>query len=194
SASPTPTPIVLATRITPAFGVLGAILIITGLPSAFWGHENRWTSFFLIGFYTLSLVCFVLIVKFGILPAINPPNNTLQGMFVLASAVAGIMGSAFTIFPWKATKYFIGAWGGFAFGLWIQCFKNGGLITPVGMRWILYIACSVVAFVLCTIPRIHWHMLLVATAFVGSSAFILGVDCYTTAGLKEVCVISIASS
>ncbi|KAG2154733.1 hypothetical protein DEU56DRAFT_947967 [Suillus clintonianus] len=185
SASPTPTPIVLATRITPAFGVLGAILIITGLPSAFWGHKNRWTSFFLIGFYTLSLVCFVLIVKFGILPAINPPNNTLQGMFVLASAVAGIMGGAFTIFFWKATKYFIGAWGGFAFGLWIQCFRNGGLITPVGMRWILYIACSVVAFVLCTIPRIHWHMLLVATAFVGSSAFILGVDCYTTAGLKE---------
>lgn len=185
SSSPTPTPIVLATRITPAFGVLGAILIITGLPSAFWGHKNRWTSFFLIGFYTLSLVCFVLIVKFGILPAINPPNNTLQGMFVLASAVAGIMGGAFTIFFWKATKYFIGAWGGFAFGLWIQCFKNGGLITPVGMRWILYIACSVVAFVLCTIPKIHWHMLLVATAFVGSSAFILGVDCYTTAGLKE---------
>lgn len=185
SASPTPTPIVLATRITPAFGVLGAILIITGLPSAFWGHKNRWTSFFLIGFYTLSLVCFVLIVKFGILPAINPPNNTLQGMFVLASAVAGIMGGAFTIFFWKATKYFIGAWGGFAFGLWIQCFKSGGLITPVGMRWILYIVCSVVAFVLCTIPRIHWHMLLVATAFVGSSAFILGVDCYTTAGLKE---------
>ncbi|KAG1749886.1 uncharacterized protein EDB91DRAFT_1110207 [Suillus paluster] len=185
SASPTPTPIILATRISPAFGVLGAILIITGLPSAFWGHKNRWTSFFLIGFYTLSLVCFVLIVKFGILPAINPPNNTLQGMFVLASAVAGVMGGAFTIFFWKATKYFIGAWGGFAFGLWIQCFRNGGLITPVGMRWILYIACSVVAFVLCTIPKLHWHMLLVATAFVGSSAFMLGVDCYTTAGLKE---------
>jgi len=95
------------------------------------------------------------------------------------------MGGAFTVFFWKATKYFIGAWGGFAFGLWIQCFKNGGLITPVGMRWILYIACSVIAFVLCTIPKIHWHMLLIATAFVGSSAFILGVDCYTTSGLKE---------
>lgn len=48
-------------------------------------------------------------------------------------------------------------------------------------------ACGVVAFVLCTIPKLHWHMLLLATAFVGSSAFMLGVDCYTTAGLKEVC-------
>lgn len=97
------------------------------------------TSFFLIGFYSLSLVCLVLIVKFGILPAVNPPSNTLQGMFVLACSIAGIMGGAFTIFFWKATKYFIGAWGGFAFGLWIQCFRNGGLIPSVGLRWILYI-------------------------------------------------------
>lgn len=42
SPSPSPTPIVLTTQITPAFGVLGAILILTGLPSAFWGHKNRW--------------------------------------------------------------------------------------------------------------------------------------------------------
>ena len=32
----------LATVIGPAFGVLGALLIITGLPSVFWGHRNRW--------------------------------------------------------------------------------------------------------------------------------------------------------
>ncbi|KAL4069700.1 hypothetical protein V8B97DRAFT_1872268 [Scleroderma yunnanense] len=185
TSTSTPTPIVLDTRITPAFSVLGALLILTGLPSAFWGHKNRWTSFFLIGFYTFSLVCFVLIAKFGILPAINPPSKTLQGMFVLSCAISGIMGGALSIFFWKGTKYFIGAWGGFAFGLWIQCFKDGGAITPVGTRWILYISCGVVGFVLCTIPKFHWHVLLLATAFVGSSAFILGVDCYTTAGLKE---------
>ena len=60
-------------------------------------------------------------------------------MFVLACSVAGIVGGALTIFFWKATKYFIGAWGGFAFGLWVQCFRNGGLIPSVGLRWILYI-------------------------------------------------------
>ncbi|KAI6047725.1 hypothetical protein EDC04DRAFT_15946 [Pisolithus marmoratus] len=185
TSSSTPTPIVLDTKITPAFGVLGAILVLTGLPSAFWGHKNRWTSFFLIGFYSFALVCFVLIAKFGILPAVNPPGATLQGMFVLSCAISGIMGGALSIFFWKATKYFIGAWGGFAIGLWLQCFKDGGLITPVGIRYILYISCGVVGFVLCTIPKIHWHILLLATAFVGSSVFMLGVDCYTTAGLKE---------
>ncbi|KAG6841920.1 hypothetical protein C0991_005100 [Blastosporella zonata] len=158
SASPTPSPIVLVwvvhimcfsqltsfkyqdTKLDPAFGVLGALLITTGLPSAFWGHKNRWTSFFLIGFYTLSLVCFVLILKFGILAAVNPPSKTLRGMFVLASAIAGFAGGVIAIFFWKAARYGIGAWGGFALGLWIQCFRNGGLIDSVGFRWILYIA------------------------------------------------------
>ena len=129
----------LDTHIDPAFGVLGAVLILTGLPSAFLGHKNRWTSFFLIGFYTLSLVCFVLILRFGVLQAINPPNATVRGLFVLSSAVAGIAGGGVAIFFWKAAKYFIGAWGGFALALWIQCFRHGGLIGPLGFRWIMYI-------------------------------------------------------
>ena len=174
------------------------------------------TSFFLIGFYTLSLVCFVLILRFGILQAVNPPSTTLRGLFVLASTVAGVAGGAVSIFFWKATRYFIGAWGGLALAWWIQCFRAGGLIGPLGFRWIFYIgACSVparlerpmracpclpsahacgtgvavVGFVLCTIPKLHYYVLLTSTAFVGATAFMLGVDCYTTAGLKEVCAL-----
>uniref|UniRef100_A0A8H8CQJ7 TM7S3/TM198-like domain-containing protein n=1 Tax=Psilocybe cubensis TaxID=181762 RepID=A0A8H8CQJ7_PSICU len=185
SSSPSPTPDPFDTRVDPAFAVLGVILILTGLPSAFWGHKNRWTSFFLIGFYTLSLVCIVLILKFGVIPAINPPTQTLRGMFVLASSIAGIAGGAVAIFFWKGARYGIGAWGGFALGLWIQCFHNGGVIKSVGFRWILYIGCAVAGFALSTIPKIHYHVLLISTAFVGATSFMLGVDCFTTAGLKE---------
>lgn len=93
----------------------------------------------MIGFYTLSLACIVLILKFGVLAAVNPPSKELRGLFVLASAIAGIVGGGIAVFFWKAAKYFIGAWGGFAFGLFIQCFGSGGLIHPVGLRWIMYI-------------------------------------------------------
>ncbi|EKM61226.1 uncharacterized protein PHACADRAFT_247701 [Phanerochaete carnosa HHB-10118-sp] len=185
SATPTPDPRHLETKLDPGFGVLGALLILTGIPSAFLGHKNRWTSFFLIGFYTLSLVCFVLILRFGILQAVNPPSTTLRGLFVLACCVAGIAGGGVTIFFWKATRYFIGAWGGFAFALWIQCFRDGGLIQVIGFRWIMYIACAVVGFVLCTLPKFHYHVLLVSTGFVGATSFMLGVDCFTAADLKE---------
>ena len=144
------------TRVTPAFAVLGAILVITGIPSTFWGHKNRWsasillillhsqflyrTSFFLIGFYTLALVCAVLILKFGVLPAINPPTQTLIGMFVLSATVAGVAGGAIAIFFWKVAIYGIGAWGGFALALWIQAFHDGGVIKSTSFRWILYIS------------------------------------------------------
>ncbi|KIP12493.1 hypothetical protein PHLGIDRAFT_124031 [Phlebiopsis gigantea 11061_1 CR5-6] len=185
SATPTPDPRQLQTKIDPGFGVLGALLIITGIPSAFLGHKNRWSSFFLVGFYTLSLVCFVLILRFGVLEAVNPPSTTLRGLFVLACTVAGFVGGGVAIFFWKATRYFIGAWGGLAFALWIQCFRDGGLIHEIGFRWILYIACAVVGFILCTIPRLHYYTLIVSTGFVGATAFMLGVDCYTTADLKE---------
>ncbi|KAF7985291.1 hypothetical protein HWV62_6449 [Athelia sp. TMB] len=196
SATPSPAPIRLDTKVDGAFGALGALLILTGLPSAFWGHKNRWSSIFLVGFYTLSLVCIVLILKFGVLGDINPPSETLRGLFVFACFVAGVAGGGISIFFWKSTKYFIGAWGGLALGLWIECFKDGGLIHQVGIRWIMYIgnhrilltptiALAALGFVLCTIPKLHLHVLLVSTAFVGSSAFVLGVDCYTTAGLKE---------
>ncbi|CUA73782.1 Transmembrane 7 superfamily member 3 [Rhizoctonia solani] len=184
SATSTPFPH-LDTRVDPTFGVLGALLILTGLPTAFWGHKNRWSSFFLIGFYTLALTTIVLILKFGVLDAINPPSKAVRGMFLLASAVAGVMGGGLSIFFWKHTKYFIGAWGGFALALWIQCFREGGLIRQIAYRWIFYVGCAVVGFILCTIPKIHYNILLLSTALVGASATILGVDCYTTAGLKE---------
>ncbi len=124
-------------------------------------------------------------------------------MFVLSSFVAGVAGGGFAIFFWKTTKYFIGAWGGFAFGLWVQSLRDGGLIRPIGVRWVMFISmrfrfprryvrlmycavCSVIGFVMCTIPKIHYQVILVATALVGASAVILGVDCFSTAGLKEV--------
>ncbi|KAF8585556.1 hypothetical protein K439DRAFT_1039036 [Ramaria rubella] len=181
----TPSGPVLDTRVDPGFGVLGAILVLTGLPSAFLGHKNRWSSFFLTGFYTLALVCLALILKFGVLVAVHPPNQTLRGLFVLACGVAGIAGGGVSIFFWQQAKYFIGAWGGFSVGLWVQCFRNGGLIRPIGFRWILYIGCGAVGFVLCTIPKLHYHVLIAGTAITGASAFMLGVDCFTTAGLKE---------
>ncbi|KAI0348391.1 hypothetical protein BDW22DRAFT_1320508 [Trametopsis cervina] len=185
TSSAPPDPRRLDTKLDAGFGVLGAILILTGIPSAFLGHKNRWTSFFLIGFYTLSLVCLSLILKFGVLQAVNPPSKTLRGLFVLACTVAGVVGGGITIFFWQATKYFIGAWGGLAFGLWIQCFRDGGLIHPVGLRWIMYLGCAVVGFVLCTVKALHYYIIIISTAFVGATAFMLGVDCFSTAGVKE---------
>ncbi len=169
----------LATVIGPAFGVLGALLIITGLPSVFWGHRNRWyvrtstnlhtlhrssviahsrlsnrSTYFVCGFYTLALVCAALIIRFGVLEAVNPPSETLRGLFVLSCVVAGVIGGGVAIFFWQQTKYFIGSWGGFAVGLFIQALHDGGLIDPLGWRWALYMGTSR-SFGVCGSPPEH---------------------------------------
>lgn len=46
------------------------------------------------------------------------------------------------IFFWQQTKYFIGSWGGFTVGLFIQALHDGGLIDPLGWRWALYMGTS----------------------------------------------------
>jgi hypothetical protein len=84
-------------------------------------------------------VCLALILRFGVVDAFNPPSKALRGLFLLSCCVAGFIGGVIAIFFWKGAKFFIGAWGGLAFGLWIQCFHDGGLIRPIAARWLMFI-------------------------------------------------------
>lgn len=69
------------------------------------------------------------------------------------------------------------------------CVTPARCVTPLsgtGADWPRSTGCAVIGFILCSIPRLHYPVLLAATAMVGATAFMLGVDCFTTAGLKEV--------
>jgi hypothetical protein len=61
------------------------------------------------------------------------------------------------------------------------------LITSVIGRWGLLGSLTVVAFLAALVPLLHDHMVLASTAWIGATAVVLGIDCYTRAGLKEVC-------
>lgn len=83
-------------------------------------------------------------------------------------------------------KYWVNAAGGFAFGWFLLALKAGGTITnPIG-RWGLLGGLSVGGFIAGLPERTNPWTVLVTTSWVGATAFILGVDCYTRAGLKEV--------
>jgi hypothetical protein len=42
-----------------------------------------------------------------------------------------------------------------------------------------------VSFIAGLVSTFHYHLILTSTAFIGATAFILGIDCFTRAGLKE---------
>lgn len=76
--------------------------------------------------------------------------------------------------------------GGFAFAWFLLACRAGGLVggSIVG-RWALIGGCSVIGFISGLFESWHAHVLLVATAWIGATAFTLGIDCFSRAGLKE---------
>jgi hypothetical protein len=69
--------------------------------------------------------------------------------------------------------------------LFILSLKSNSLIQAAGLRWVLILASSSIGFVLATIPLLTIHVTLFATAAMGAAAVVLGIDCFTTGGLKE---------
>lgn len=175
----------LNTKITAPFSVLGVILILSGSPMCFWGGRNRWSSYFLTGAYTAAVGIMVAIIRFGVLEQINRPNNLLQGIFVLVCVVSSIAAGAVAVIFWKGTRFLVGGLGGFVISLFILSLKSDSLIQAAGLRWIFILAMVSIGFVLATIPAITIQVTLFATATVGAAAVVVGIDCFTTAGLKE---------
>ena len=120
-------------------------------------------------------------------PSPNPPSTLLRGLYLLACIIAAFIGAGIGIFFFNVSKYFVSAAGGFTFGWYLLELRAGGLITSVLGRWGLLGGLTVGSLLLSIVPKMEEPMVLICTAWIGATAFILGVDCYTRAGLKEVC-------
>lgn len=119
-------------------------------------------------------------------PSPRYPSTTMRGLYLLACVISSFFGAAFGIFFFKVSKYWVSAAGGFTFGWFLLATREGGLITSVIGRWGLLGSLTVVAFLAALVPLLHDHMVLASTAWIGATAIVLGIDCYTRAGLKEV--------
>ncbi len=170
----------LHTTIDPAFGVLGAWLIITGLFMAAWGVKSRVTTVFIAGSYATAIIVICVILKVGVIPAVFDPSAAIRGVYLVAAVLGGaVVGIVCMIFYSFATFLTAGL-GGFAFGLFLQATRDGGLIRPVGLRFILYFGLFALAFAAHTVAKGQRIVLILSTSFVGATAVVLGVDCYTT--------------
>ncbi|KDN52975.1 hypothetical protein K437DRAFT_134236 [Tilletiaria anomala UBC 951] len=184
-ASDTSPSLPLQTVIDPAFGVLGAFLIISGLFMAFWGIKSTWSTVFFTGFYSLALITICIILRAGVAQSIYDPSPGLRGVFLVACVVIGAIGGILALIFRYSSTLLTACLGGFALGLLLQATRDGGLIRKFGMRYALYFGCTALTFGLHLIVRLQRPVIILSTALTGATAVILGVDCFTTAGLKE---------
>lgn len=171
----------LTPRITPAFAVAGVFLILTGVVYALIGVKNRWIHVFLSTAYLASLAVLVLIIY-----VMNPPvKDAIQGAYLVGIFMSGlIFGGGALVFK-EVTEGLGCLLGGFCLSMWFLTLKSGGLIPNTGGKAIFIAVFCVVCWSFSFSHYTRAYGLMFCTSFSGSTAFVLGIDCFSRGGLKE---------
>ncbi|KAF7897012.1 hypothetical protein EAF00_005240 [Botryotinia globosa] len=171
----------LQPEITPAFVIAGIVLITTGVLYTFIGVKNKWLHISLSAGYLVSIAITVLIIFVMNLPV----SNAVEGAYLVAIVLPGlIIGGCSLIFT-EVTEGLGCLLGGFCFSMWLLVMKAGGLITSTAGKSILIAAISIAAFSLTFSHYTRTYGLIACISFAGSTAIVLGIDCFSRAGLKE---------
>jgi len=145
------------------------------------GIKHRWLHIFLSTALLTSLSVTVLIIY-----VMNPPvSNAVQGAYVVAVVLTGlIFGSIALVFK-ELTDGLGSLLGGFCLAMWFLVLAPGGLVKSTTGRAVLIAAFSLASFSTYSSHYTRNYGLIFGTAFAGAMTSIIGLDCFSRAGLKE---------
>lgn len=116
----------------------------------------------------------------------NPPvSNAVQGAYFVAAVLTGIVFGAGSIVFTEVTEGLGCLLGGFSLSMWFLALKPGGLLRSTGQKAIFIAAFSVGIYALSFSRYTRPYGLIGSTSFAGATVMILGIDCFSRAGLKE---------
>ena len=145
------------------------------------GIKNRSIQIFLSSAYLTSFSITVLIVY-----VMSPPiSNAVQGAYFVAAFMTGVLfGAGSLIFP-EVTEGLGCILGGVCLSMWLLVLKPGGTLTGTVGKIVFVLAFGVGIWSLSFFQRTRPYGLIGATSFSGATAVVLGIDCFSRAGLKE---------
>lgn len=155
--------------------------MLSGIVYTLVGIKNKWLHIYLSAGYLASLAVTVLILY-----VMNPPvSNAIQGAYVVAIAMTGIiLGGASIVFT-EMTEGLGCMLGGFCFSMWLLVLKPGGLLTTTSAKSAFIAAFTLVAFSTSFSHYTRPYGLIIFVSFGGATAVVIGIDCFSRAGLKE---------
>lgn len=116
----------------------------------------------------------------------NPPvSPAVQGAFFIAAFFTGVTLGGLSLIFQEVTEGLGCLLGGFCLSMWFLVLKPDGLIGSQGGRAIFIACMSVAAFSLSFSSYTRNHGLIVCISFAGATITVLGIDCFSKAGLKE---------
>jgi hypothetical protein len=100
---------------------------------------------------------------------------------ILAGATIGGLFSLFAPRSRVVTTFL----AGFCLSMWFMCLKSGGLVPTTAGKTVFIFVMTALVGITQFFKLTRGPAQLVSVTFTGSTALILGVDCFTRAGLKE---------
>lgn len=168
--------------VTPGWGVAGAILIVTGVVYTLIGIKNNCLHAFGSAAYLSSLCTTVLIVYVMVLPV----SNAIQGAYVVAVVCTGLLLGGGAIVFRDLTESLGCLLGGFCFSMWLLSLHDGGLLQDNTTGKVIFIIVFTLAgFSLYFSQYTRAYGLMALMSFAGATVIVLGIDCFSRAGLKE---------
>lgn len=168
-------------RLTPAFGVAGVLLIFAGVGYLIIGIKNAWLQTFFSVNLLGNLGTTVLILYVTAVPV----SDGVQGAYLVGVTLTGvIMGVGSTFFK-EITEGLACMLGGFALSMWIVTLVPGGLIPQEAPKAAFISVLSVGSFGFFFSHHTRDLALIGLISFGGATTTVIGIDCFTRAGLKE---------
>ena len=155
--------------------------MLSGVVYSLVGIKNKFLHIYISAGYLASVAVTVLILY-----VMNPPiSNAIEGAYVVAVAMTGlILGGAAIVFT-EMTEGLGCLLGGFCFSMWLLVLKPGGLITSTSGKCVFIAAFTLTSFATSFSHYTRPYGLIVLISFGGATAVVLGIDCFSRAGLKE---------
>ncbi|KAI8248304.1 hypothetical protein K4K56_011021 [Colletotrichum sp. SAR 10_98] len=171
----------LEPKVTPGWAVAGVILLCVGVGYTLVGLRQPMMHNTISVAYAVGLGITVLVVYLAPLPV----SNGAQGGFVVAAVLPGILVGVFaSLWFNEITECFACGLGGFCFSMWLLCLQEGGLLS--GVAKVVFIVVFTLAVFAAYFTR--WTRdwaLIVSISFTGATSTVIGIDCFSRAGLKE---------
>ena len=114
-----------------------------------------------------------------------PISDSIQGAYFVAACASGLTVGGLSLLL-KGLCEGLGCFiGGFCLSMWLMTLRAGGLIHSSSGTTAFIVVLSLACYMLSFIPKTKSYALITSSSFAGATATILGVDCYSEAGLKE---------
>lgn len=114
-----------------------------------------------------------------------PVSNAVQGGYLVAVFFTGAVFGGLSLVFREICEGLGCLLGGFCLSMWFLALKSGGLLTASAPKAGMIIAFAVGFYSLSFSHYTRSYGLIGCTSFAGATALVLGIDCYSRAGLKE---------